>query len=90
MSTGASAQLVRPMPTHRWTSCLTAHSSNQERPRQHGCAVLAPLAQCLQSARQVYVAGFRASTRWLLHCRMATGCSAIGCSRWMHMPTTWK
>jgi DNA-binding MurR/RpiR family transcriptional regulator len=38
-----------------------AHSSNLERTRQHSAAVLAPLAQCLQSARQVYVAGFRAS-----------------------------
>lgn len=38
-----------------------AHAANLERTRQHSTPVLAPLAQCLQSARQVYVAGFRAS-----------------------------
>lgn len=38
-----------------------AHSANLERTRQHSAPVLVPLAQCLQSAHQVFVAGFRAS-----------------------------
>lgn len=38
-----------------------AQRANLERTRQESAAVLVPLAQCLQAARQVYVAGFRAS-----------------------------
>ncbi|WP_370680380.1 MurR/RpiR family transcriptional regulator [Comamonas sp. GB3 AK4-5] len=38
-----------------------AHGANLERTRQHSASLLVPLAQCLQSANQVYVAGFRAS-----------------------------
>lgn len=40
---------------------FAAHSANLERTRQQSASMLVPLAQCLQSARQVYVAGFRAS-----------------------------
>mgnify|MGYP001573147233 CR=1 FL=1 len=40
---------------------FAAHATNLERTRQHSAELLVPLAQCLQSARQVYVAGFRAS-----------------------------
>lgn len=38
-----------------------SHAANLEHTRQQSVAKLVPLAQCLQSARQVYIAGFRAS-----------------------------
>lgn len=38
----------------------TTHT-NLQRTQQHSHATLAPIAQCLQNAQQVYVAGFRAS-----------------------------
>lgn len=38
-----------------------SHAANLEHTRQQSVAKLLPLAQCLQSARQVYIAGFRAS-----------------------------
>lgn len=48
--------------THSLTDELfAALAANLEHTRQQSAAVLVPLAQCLQAARQVYIAGFRAS-----------------------------